>query len=218
MIFTGLLQAARPRSGGLSSTLRHLGALGLFFMAILDSTPLPTFGGADILTAILAATHISPWYVYAAVATAGSVIGAYITFRLARQAGVAFLDRRFGRRVPRLLDLFKKWGTGSLAASTAIPFPFPTSVFFAAAGASDYSPRKFLIVVALGRGVRYSIVAFLADQYGRHLIRVLRHPAQYWGWALLFVAVIAGMIGSAILIQKRLESVSEAGQAMGRAQ
>ena len=55
---------------------RHLG--GGVFLAILDSTPLPTFGGPDILMAILAASHRNPWYEYAAVATTGSVIGAYI--------------------------------------------------------------------------------------------------------------------------------------------
>ena len=48
------------------STLRHLGAAGLFFLAILDSSPLPTFGGPDILTAILAASHRPLWYEYAA--------------------------------------------------------------------------------------------------------------------------------------------------------
>src|ERR1700690_3965779 len=57
---------------------RHLGAFGLFSLAIVDSSPLPTFGGPDILTAILAASHRNPWYEYAAVATAGSVIGAYL--------------------------------------------------------------------------------------------------------------------------------------------
>ena len=70
---------------------RHLGALGLFFLAILDSSPLPTFGGPDILTAISAASHRNPWYEYAAVATAGSVIGALLTFRVARRAGSAYL-------------------------------------------------------------------------------------------------------------------------------
>jgi membrane protein YqaA with SNARE-associated domain len=77
---------------------RHLGALGLFLLAILDSSPLPTFGGPDILTAILAASHRDPWYEYAAVATAGSVIGAYLTFRLARRAGSAYLHSKFGHR------------------------------------------------------------------------------------------------------------------------
>src|SRR5213592_2859011 len=74
-----------------ASTIRHLGAFGLFFVAILDSSPLPTFGGPDILTAISAASHRNPWYEYAAVATAGSVIGALLTFRVARRAGSAYL-------------------------------------------------------------------------------------------------------------------------------
>ncbi len=120
-------------------TFRHLGAAGLFFLAILDSTPLPTFGGPDILMAILAASHRNPWYEYAAVATAGSLIGAYITFRLARKAGAAYLNSKFGQgRVSMFLKLFRRSGTGALVASTAIPLPFPTSMVFAAAGASDY--------------------------------------------------------------------------------
>ena len=82
----------RPRSRTLTATFLHLGAVGLFFLAILDSSPLPTFGGLDILTAILAASHRNPWYEYATTATAGSVVGAYLTFRLARKAGSAYLD------------------------------------------------------------------------------------------------------------------------------
>src|SRR5271157_1281151 len=94
-----LLQTQR-RPGGRSwaSWFRHLGALGLFFLAILDSSPLPTFGGPDILTAILAASHRDPWYEYAAVATAGSVFGAYLTFRIARKAGSTYLHSKFGHR------------------------------------------------------------------------------------------------------------------------
>src|SRR4029077_15576090 len=79
----------------LLTTLLHLGAAGLFFLAILDSSPLPTFGGPDILTAVLAASHRPLWYEYAASATAGSVIGAYLTFRLARTAGSTYLDNKF---------------------------------------------------------------------------------------------------------------------------
>ena len=85
-----------PRGHGVTSVFRHLGALGLFFLAILDSSPLPTFGGPDILTTILAASHRNPWYEYAAFATAGSVIGAYLTFRIARRAGSAYLHSKFG--------------------------------------------------------------------------------------------------------------------------
>ena len=201
-----LLQTARPpRAPTITSIFRHLGALGLFFLAILDSTPLPTLGGPDILMAILAASHRNPWYEYAAVATAGSVVGAYLTFRIARTAGSAYMNSKFGAgKVSAGLKLFEKWGTGALAASTAVPFPFPTSMFFAAAGASNYPVAKYMSIVSVGRAVRYSAIAIVADLYGRHFIRVLRHPTQYWGWSLLFAAMACGLIATGILINKRL--------------
>jgi len=211
-MFIELIQTAtKKRSTGFAAYLRHLGAFGLFSLAILDSLPFPTFGGPDILTAILAARHHDPWYEYAAAATAGSLIGALITFRLARQAGLQYLNKHFGSgRVPRLLKLFERWGTGALAISTAVPFPTPTSFLFAAAGASKYPVRKFLIVVALCRAVRYSLIAILGDRYGRHFVRAVRNPGQYWGWLLLFAAIIAGIVAAGIAINKRLETTSAA--------
>ena len=200
------VQAARRHRSSNLAVFRHLGALGLFSLAILDSTPLPTFGGPDILIVILVVTHHDPWYECAIAATAGSIIGAYITFRLARRAGRAYLDSKFGqRRVPKLLNFFGRWETGALVVSTAIPFPLPTSVFFAAAGASNrYSTHKYLTVVAMSRAFRYSAVAIVGDLYGRHVIRVLRHPIQYWGWFLLISAIFVGRTISGILINRRV--------------
>ncbi len=194
-----------PAAQSFASTIRHLGALGLFFLAIVDSSPIPAFGSADILTAVLSASHRNPWFEYAATATAGSMIGAYITFRLAHKAGSAYLESRKGI-ASKLPMLFKKWGIGALAASAAIPIPSPTSMFFAAAGASDYPLGKFLAVVAVSRAVRYSVIALVADLYGRHFIRALRHPTQYWGWLLVFIAVTIGLIVGGILINRRLET------------
>jgi len=202
-MFLTLIQAARLRPSTLATMFRHLGAFGLFFLAILDSSPLPTFGGPDILIVILVASRRNPWYEYAVVATVGSLIGAYITFKLARKAGRAYLDSKFGqRRVPRLLSVFDRWGTGVLAASAAIPFPFPTSVFFAAAGASNtYSTRRYLATVGLARAFRYSAIGVLTDIYGRHLVRVLRHPTQYWGWFLLFAGIFAAGVLAGISVR-----------------
>jgi membrane protein YqaA with SNARE-associated domain len=207
-----LIQSATPSRGhGITSVLGHLGALGLFFVAIIDSSPLPTFGGPDILTAILAGRQTNPWYEFAAVATAGSVIGAYFTFRIARRAGSAYLHSRFGsHKVDAMLQFFQKWGTGALVASTAIPFPFPTSLLFAAAGASKYSVARFLTVVTICRGARYTLVAIIADHYGRHFVRVLRHPVQYWGWLLLFAAIILSVILAGVMLNKRLAATTTA--------
>jgi membrane protein YqaA with SNARE-associated domain len=206
------VQNATPRSRhGVTSMFRHLGAFGLFFLAILDSSPLPTFGGPDILTAILAAGHRNPWYEYAAVATAGSVIGAYLTFRVARKAGSAYLHSKFAhRKLDAIINFFQKWGTCALAVSTAVPIPMPTSMLFAAAGASDYGVGRFLTVVIICRSARYTFIAIIADHYGRHFVRALRHPSEYWGWLLLSAVLILGLIMAGIVLNKRLAAPTSA--------
>jgi len=206
-----LIQAKRAarRGRSFSSTLRHLGAVGLFFLAVLDSSPLPTFGGPDILTVILAASHRNPWYEYAAMATAGSVLGAYFTFRVARKMGAAYLDKKFKKgAVSKFLKLFRKWGTGTLAASTAVPLPTPTSMFFAAAGASDYPLGKFIVVVAVSRTVRYFGLAYVASFYGRHFLRFLRHPLQHWGWLVGSIALILVLVVGGIMVSRSLETAT----------
>lgn len=194
-------------SRGRSTTamFAHWGAAGLFLFAIVDSSPLPTLGGTDILTIFLAATRPHPWYEFAAAATAGSVIGAYITFLLARRAGRAYLDNKLTRKgIPKVLQVFDQWGTGALVASTAIPFPFPTGLLFAAAGASgQYTGRTFLAIVVICRAVRYAVLALVAHIYGRHIIRVLRHPMQYWHWLLLCAVAFIALIVSGVVVNRR---------------
>jgi membrane protein YqaA with SNARE-associated domain len=211
MLNAFIQNATTHRAHRVTSMFRHFGAFGLFFLAIVDSSPLPTFGGPDILTAILAATHRNPWYEYAAVATAGSVIGAYVTFRLARKAGSAYLHSKFGhRKLDAILDFFQNWGTSALAVSTAVPIPMPTSMLFAVAGASDYSVGRFLTVVIICRSARYAFIAIIADHYGHHFVRALRHPSQYWGWLLLAAAVILSLVMVGILLNRRLTSTASA--------
>ncbi len=204
-----VLAPKRRAARSLSWKLQHLGALGLFFLTILDSSPIPTFGATDILIAVLSASHRNPWYEYAATATLGSMIGAYITFRLAHKAGAAYLDKKFKKgKASKLLSIFKRWGTGTLAATAAIPIPTPTSMFFAAAGALDYPLGKFLIVVTISRAVRYSAIALVADLYGRRFIRALRHPGQHWGWLVAIAAITVALIVGGILFKRRLETAS----------
>ena len=139
------------------------------------------------------------------------MIGAYLTFRLARKAGSAYLHSKFRhRKLDAILNFFHKWGTSALAVSTAVPIPMPTSVLFAAAGASNYGVGRFLTVVIICRSARYTFIAIVADHYGRHFVRVLRHPSQYWGWLLLFAAVIFSLIMAGILPNRRLTAATTA--------
>ena len=201
------VKPAARRPQGIAALVRHLGGFGLFLLAIVDSSPIPTFGGLDILTAILAARQREPWYYYAGVATAGSIIGAYFTFRMARKAGLDYLNRKFGKRkVAKLLKYFERWGTGALVVSTVIPLPFPTSAFFAVAGALDYPLRTFMVVVALGRAVRYGAIAAIASHYGRRFVVGLRHLGGHSGWLLAISAAVIIVVTAVIVLRKRLQS------------
>lgn len=204
-----LQQHARRRAGSsLISTLLHFGAAGLFFLAILDSSPLPTFGGLDILTVIFAAGHNQLWYEYAATSTAGSIVGAWLTYRVAREAGTVYLDRKFkGSKLSKFHQLFENWATVTLIASCMIPIPTPTSMFFAAAGVSNYPREKFLVIVSISRAVRFFALAFIAAHYGRHILRVLRHPTEHWGWMAGFIAVMIALIVGGIVANRRLNAL-----------
>ena len=126
---------------------------------------------------------------------------------MARKAGLDYLNRKFGKRkVARLLKYFQRWGTGALVVSTLIPLPFPTSAFFAAAGVLDYPLRTFIVVVALGRAVRYGAIAAIASYYGRRFVVGLRHLGQHSGWLLAIAAAVIIAMTAAIVMRKRLES------------
>lgn len=186
---------------GWEAALRHLGAFGLFAFAVLDSSPLPTFGGLDLLTAILAARHVQPWYFYAMVATAGALVGCFITYEIARKAGEAYLTEKFGEdRVRRLLRFVRQWGGGTLVVSTLLPPPFPTTVVFAAAGILEYPTRRYLTAVAAGRAVRYGLIAWAGATYGRHFVRLVRHPERYLGWSAVLGSVLLVMLAGGIVI------------------
>jgi membrane protein DedA with SNARE-associated domain len=199
-----LWQAARrrrPAPAGWQVTLRHLGGLGLFAVAILDGSPIPTLGGLDLLTAVLAARHKEPWYYYALIATAGGLIGSYITYSIVRRAGEAYLTRKFREsQVHRLLAWVRQWGGGALIAATLFPPPFPATAVFAAAGIVGYPRRRYLAVVAAGRAIRYGLLAWAAARYGRNFVRLVRHPERYVGWSILVGGIVIFMLGVAALM------------------
>src|SRR2546430_10946696 len=74
--------------------LRHLGGLGLIFLGIADNSVVPLPGSMDVLTIWLAAHQRSWWLYYAAMATAGALIGGYITYGLARKGGRGAFHRQ----------------------------------------------------------------------------------------------------------------------------
>jgi membrane protein YqaA with SNARE-associated domain len=152
--------------------LRRLGGPGLVLLGVADNSVIPLTGSMDVLTIWLAARHREPWPYYALMATLGAVIGGYITYALARKGGKETMERKLSKkRATQVSQAFERWGFFAVAVPALMPPPFPFVPFLLAAGAMQYSPKKFLGALTLGRGIRYSIAAGLGYVYGNHILR-----------------------------------------------
>jgi membrane protein YqaA with SNARE-associated domain len=181
--------------------LRGLGGLGLVLLGIADNSLIPLTGSMDVLTIWLAARHHQPWPYYALMATLGAVIGGYITFSLARKGGKQTMERRLSkRRATQVCAAFERWGFGAVALPAVMPPPFPFVPFLLAAGALQYSQRKFLAALALGRGIRYTIASYLGFHYGRHILRFF---SRYYEPAIVVLVGLA-VIGTILTIVQYL--------------
>jgi membrane protein YqaA with SNARE-associated domain len=179
--------------------LRRMGGPGLVLLGIADNSVIPLTGSMDVLTIWLAARHHEPWPYYAAMATLGAVIGGYITYAVARKGGREAMDRKLSQKRAKQVSLaFERWGFFAVAVPAMIPPPFPFVPFLLAAGAMQYSPRKFLGALSLGRGVRYTVAAGLGYHYGRHILRFF---SQYYKSAMAILIGLAIIGASLSLIQ-----------------
>src|SRR5713101_7302647 len=170
----------------------HLGGLGFIPLGLLDSSIIPLPGSMDVLTIFLSARHRDLWFYYAVMATVGSVIGGYVTYRLARKGGKETLARRFSRKtMDKSYQIFARWGFAAIAIPALLPPPAPMVPFVLAAGAMHYSVSRFLVALTSGRIVRYSLLAYLAARYGRHMLTSMlqfRHPVLLVAIALMATA------------------------------
>ena len=175
--------------------LRRMGGPGLVLLGIADNSVVPLTGSMDVLTIWLAARHREPWPYYALMATLGAVIGGYITYALARKGGKATMERKLSRkRATQVSQAFERWGFFAVAVPALLPPPFPFVPFLIAAGAMQYSPKKFLGALTLGRGVRYSIAAGLGYHYGNHILRFFSRYAKPAMAILIGLAVIGAVL------------------------
>jgi membrane protein YqaA with SNARE-associated domain len=172
--------------------LMHLGGPGLILLGIADNSLIPLPGSTDVVTILLAAHHREPWFYYTIMATAGAVLGGYLTYRMARKGGKETLEKRFSqRKVKKVYAIFERWGFASVAIPAMLPPPFPIVPMLLAAGAMQYPTRKFLTALAVGRGIRFSILAYLGFHYGRNIVKFF---AEYY-WPVLIALIVFSVAG-----------------------
>ncbi|HUB03005.1 MAG TPA: VTT domain-containing protein [Terriglobales bacterium] len=171
-----------------------LGGPSLILIGLIDNSVIPLPGSTDVLTVVLAAHHREPWIYYAALATVGAVLGGYITYNMARKTGKETLEKRFSKKkVDKVYAMFEKWGFAGVAIPAMLPPPFPIVPMLLAAGALQYPTRKFLAALSVGRGARYTILAFLGAHYGRHVVSFFMRYYKPTLIVLIALAAIGGL-------------------------
>jgi membrane protein YqaA with SNARE-associated domain len=175
--------------------LFHLGGIGLIPLGLIDNSPIPLPGILDVATIVLSAKLEQLWLYYGLMATAGSLFGGFLTYRIARTGGKEALERRFSRRnVDRVCKMFARWGFAAIAIPALLPPPVPMMPFLLAAGAMQYPARKFLAALAIGRLSRYMALAYLASQYGRQIIAFIVEHGHPVVVAIFFALIAVGAV------------------------
>jgi len=179
--------------------LTHLGALGVFGVAALDTSPipLPIPGSTDLLILIFSAHHAWPWLQVLA-GVAGSLIGGYLTWSAGKRGGKAMLERYVPKRyLGHITRWVEQHGVLSVSLSVLLPPPIPLTPFLLAAGSLGVTRKKVLWSIAGARTLRYGTEALLGVVFGRHILRWWAKYLSRWSGAILwtFLALlIAGII------------------------
>ena len=176
----------------------RLGPAGFIALGLADNSIIPLPGSMDALAIVLAASNHEMWWYYGLLATLGSVIGGYVTFRLARHEGRTALDKRLGeQRAAAIHRFFNKMGFWSVFIGGVSPPPVPTVAIIATAGALEYSTHRFLIALTWSRLVRFMAVTWLAAHYGRGIFRFFSKYYKPALWSLIGLA-IAGTVAALV--------------------
>jgi membrane protein YqaA with SNARE-associated domain len=190
--------------------LFHIGYFGPLLMGILDSSFLVLPFGNDLVVVGLVAQHPKGMALYVIAAAVGSSLGAILLALVSRKVGEEGIRRIAGdRRYERLSNRVGKRSAVAVFLAGIAPPPFPFTTVIAAVGALDYPIWRIAVVNFVSRGVRFTILAFLALKFGRAVLQIAKSPAFEWTM-IAFIAICA--VASVISIRHWLKKKPAAGR------
>lgn len=183
-------QIATPgvQHGPMPHWFMDFGALGLFSVAVVDSSILPILlpGTTDLLLFWMVAHGGDPWLL-GGTAIAGSLVGGYATWQAGRKGGEAALRRYVPvRMLGRITQWVKRHPILAVFLPALLPPPIPLSPFVLASGALSVTHNRFLAVFGSARCLRYSLIAWVGVSYGRAVVDSWQGTLPKWSAPLLW--------------------------------
>lgn len=168
-------------------------ALALLTFAESIFFPIPP----DVLLApmVLAKPHRA-WH-YASLTTIASVLGGIVGYWLGYalfdpliQPIITELD--YQAKFDRIIEWFQTWGVWVVFLAGFSPIPY--KLFTVSAGFLQMAFLPFLLVSAIGRGMRFFLVAGLMQWGGKPMEAKLRQWIDVIGWAVVVLIIIVYFI------------------------
>ena len=188
---------------------------GVVLLGVLDASLiffLPL--GIDFVVILLSARRPELFWLYALLASLGSIIGAAGTFWLGRKVGEHGLARLVKpSTLKKVEDRVSHTGVVAIAALGVIPPPFPFTAFVLTSGAARANPWVFLGTLAGVRLARFGIEAALGAYYGGGVIRWMQSTTFTIVVIALAVLALAGTLISAVAIYRSIKRDRAAGRA-----
>ena len=176
---------------------------GVVLMGVLDASMvffLPL--GIDFVVILMTARKPEWFWLYALLATVGSLIGAAGTYWIGRKVGEKGLTRFVGPRRLKRVEARVNRGTLVVAALALIPPPFPFTPFVLASGALGMNAWSFFSALAVVRRFRFGVEGVLAHRYGTEIVRWMKTPTfQAVVGVFIGLAVIGTIISAVILVR-----------------
>ncbi|HEY0784858.1 MAG TPA: VTT domain-containing protein [Acidobacteriaceae bacterium] len=158
----------------LVTLLKPLGIWGAAAVALIDSSTLPV--PMDLLIATYIWNDRPHAVLYVLMGALGSAIGGLLPFLLGRAGGEIFLLKRLDRaRYEQLRNRFEKQEFLALLVPSMLPPPTPWKLFVFAAGVFEMRVAPYFLAVALGRFVRFGVLAILTIRYGPQAESIVQH-------------------------------------------
>lgn len=189
----------------LTAALIAYGPLGILVLAFIDSAGIPVASGMDALVIVVAAKAPSRAILAASMGVLGSLIGNLVLFLGARAGARRFVKVKAEAEEKRFQVWFRRYGLLTIFIPAMLPIPLPLKVFVISAAVMHTPLRTFVMVIVLGRCIRYFGEAYLGVMLGERSGAYLR--AHTWHLLLGAVALFGTLYLLLMLVERRRSRV-----------